>query len=227
MVKSILKHCKKHGETIFKFATATSTYCVECKNNQSTHQRYAQKIKSILYLGGKCYKCKEYFNDISIYDFHHLFEKDSQISALITKNKKFETFIDELDKCQLLCGNCHCEHHDNDLLISSENKTYNSNYVSNKRLEIKLKVIKYLGGSCKKCNYNKSIRALNPHHLFDKEFAIGGNGTIRKWDNIQKELDKCELLCVNCHRPNHSHFKNYDAELLTHYLKQPIPTFLQ
>lgn len=226
MSNTILKDCKKHGETIFKYSSGNKSYCVECKNIQSTHQRYAQKIKAILFLGGKCIECNNYFNDISVYDFHHLFQKDFSISALITKNKKFESFIDELDKCQLLCANCHCENHDKDELILSENKSYNSNYVSNKRLEIKLKSIEYLGGKCIECNYDKSIRALNPHHLFDKSFAIGGNGTIRKWENIQKELDKCELLCTNCHRPKHSHFKNYDFEVLTHYLKQPIPYWL-
>ena len=40
------------------------------------------------------------------------------------------------------------------------------------------------------------------HHVEDnKEFAI--SKTSKSFDSIKKELDKCILLCSNCHRIRH------------------------
>jgi hypothetical protein len=69
--------------------------------------------------------------------------------------------------------------------------------------ELKQRAIKYLGGKCKRCGYNKCRYALEFNHLpnFEKEyepsrlFYMGVN-----WARVKKELDKCELLCSNCHK---------------------------
>ena len=44
-----------------------------------------------------------------------------------------------------------------------------------------------------------SFAAMEFHHVNGKDFSIG-NIANRKWEVIKKELDKCELLCSNCHR---------------------------
>lgn len=214
----IQKNCKWHGITDFKFVgNSNKTFCVQCSRDKTKYRRYAQKIKAINYLGNCCNKCKNSFEDISVYDFHHLKDKSNEISLLITKNFKFEQFKTELDKCELLCSNCHCEHHDENLELK-QNKSYNSNYTVEKRQEIKLKVIEFLGGKCSECNYNKSVRALHPHHLYDKNFSIGGDGRIMKWVNIENELVNCVLLCSNCHRKKHSLFNNLNIQFLNRYL---------
>ena len=220
MKETIQKICKYHGITTFKYVgNSTKNFCVQCSRDKTSHRRWAQKIKAIAYLGGKCFKCKEVFEDISVYDFHHKFNKDIQISELIAKNVLFENFKDELDKCELYCANCHCEHHDEEqILLHTSEKTYNSNYMSEHRKNVKEKIIELLGGKCIECTYNKSHRALHPHHLSDKEFAIGGNGAYNSLEKILKEIKKCILLCSNCHRPKHSNYSNRNMEFLKRYL---------
>lgn len=71
------------------------------------------------------------------------------------------------------------------------------------RQRTKLKAIAHKGGSCQKCGYCKSVAALHFHHTDpnQKDFNIGGN--TRSWDRIRTEIDKCILLCANCHTEEH------------------------
>lgn len=76
-------------------------------------------------------------------------------------------------------------------------------HVKKKRRETKRRAVEYLGGKCRECGYNKCLRALEFHHLEDKEFAISAKGHTRSWERPVKELDKCVLLCANCHAELH------------------------
>ena len=75
------------------------------------------------------------------------------------------------------------------------------------RLALKLKAVEYKGGECCKCGYNNCIQALDFHHVneVDKSFNIS-RATTKKmpWKKIKIELDKCILVCANCHREIHS-----------------------
>lgn len=74
--------------------------------------------------------------------------------------------------------------------------------VQKRRNKVKQMAVDYLGGKCKKCGYNKCIAALEFHHKdpSKKEFGISAKGHCRSWKRVKKELDKCDLLCANCHR---------------------------
>lgn len=77
--------------------------------------------------------------------------------------------------------------------------------VQKRREKIKELAIKYKGGKCCICGYNKCYRALEFHHLDpnSKDFSIGRNGHTRAWERVKLELDKCILVCANCHRELH------------------------
>lgn len=70
--------------------------------------------------------------------------------------------------------------------------------------ETKQKCVDYKGGKCIICGYNKCYRALHFHHLDlqQKDFTIGHYRS-RAWKTIQEELDKCILVCANCHAELH------------------------
>jgi 5-methylcytosine-specific restriction endonuclease McrA len=72
------------------------------------------------------------------------------------------------------------------------------------RLKMKKRCIDIKGGKCQECGYDKSLRALTFHHVNpeDKLFGISDN-LCRKWQDTEKELAKCILLCMNCHAKLH------------------------
>ena len=136
-----MKKCAKCQEekNLYEFAKNKSQsdgmqkYCKKCKkisdkkwieeNPSSWKERNKtknQKIKSIisefrLELGGKCKKCKE--NREHLLDFHHIDpnEKEGIISEILGYNgfgiNAIEKARKELDKCILLCSNCHRDFH--------------------------------------------------------------------------------------------------------------------
>ena len=74
-------------------------------------------------------------------------------------------------------------------------------YSAKYRINKKKKAVEYKGGQCELCGYNKFIGALTFHHInpLFKSFSLAGAGMQKRWDTLKKELDKCQLLCVNCH----------------------------
>ena len=70
--------------------------------------------------------------------------------------------------------------------------------------------IEYLGGKCYICGYNKCNSALEFHHRDreKKDFGIANSGWSKSFDKIKPELDKCDLLCANCHREVHEEFNS-------------------
>ena len=81
-------------------------YCRSCDSLQTSHLRRETKLKAIKYKGGKCARCNEMYPP-AVYDFHHLdaTTKDADPGALM--GRKWEKVKEELDKCILLCSNCH------------------------------------------------------------------------------------------------------------------------
>jgi transcription elongation factor Elf1 len=61
------------------------------------------------------------------------------------------------------------------------------------------------GSKCLICGYNKCQRALSFHHIdpSKKEFDLSTKGLTRSWDRIKNEIEKCVLVCANCHMEIH------------------------
>lgn len=74
--------------------------------------------------------------------------------------------------------------------------------VQSRRKTLKAMAIAYKGGSCCICGYNRCIGALEFHHIdpSKKSFGLAARGFTRSWESIKQEIDKCILVCSNCHR---------------------------
>lgn len=70
------------------------------------------------------------------------------------------------------------------------------------RRRTKRRAVDYKGGACSVCGYNKCDAAMIFHHPGHKAFGIGNSGR-NNWEKIREELDKCVLLCLNCHAEQH------------------------
>ena len=77
---------------------------------------------------------------------------------------------------------------------------YMSEYVKNRYIRMKLDAIKYKGGKCTKCGYDKCHAAMQFHHRdpSQKEFDWSYLRK-RSVEAIRLELDKCDLVCCRCH----------------------------
>jgi transposase len=76
-----------------------------------------------------------------------------------------------------------------------------SEAVSRRRRKVKRLLVEEAGGGCRVCGYNRSVAALEFHHLApaEKSFSLSHRGVARSLDKARSEARKCVLLCANCH----------------------------
>jgi predicted HNH restriction endonuclease len=78
--------------------------------------------------------------------------------------------------------------------------------VIKRRKKIRDQAVTHMGGRCRICGYDRCPAALEFHHLDParKDFSISSDGSTRSWDRVKKEIEKCILVCANCHREVHA-----------------------
>lgn len=86
-----------------------------------------------------------------------------------------------------LCGTCH--------------NAYNTKLGQERRL----RAVRELGGKCRACGFDKYPCSLDLHHRDSKAKAPNFR-SLRgwSWKRILVELQKCVLLCKNCHAAHHA-----------------------
>ena len=96
----------------------------------------------------------------------------------------------------------------------ADRREYTIAAVTKRRAKLLEKALEYKGGKCSVCGYDRCVAALEYHHVdpASKEFTI--SGCIRSWEKTKAELDKCILVCANCHREIH-HPRKLNGEQTT------------
>lgn len=150
---------------------------------------------------------KELINYINEGFSHRKIAKEKGISQSTVKywlNKYNLKTIKPIHKYCELCGNKIKQYN------NGNRKRCGSCNTRIRRYRTKKRGVEYLGGKCVRCNWSGNIAAFEFHHIDNnKEFNIGSANN-KSWDILKKELNKCELLCSNCHRIEHSKYNEDD-----------------
>lgn len=119
---NVLKDKKNTYKVLVRGKTYFKTYCKKC-DNTIIRKKYPDKRTPIIkkkreycinYAGKKCMICG-YSRCVNALEFHHKdpSKKDFGISSTTITNKSVELLRNEIEKCILVCANCHREIHYN------------------------------------------------------------------------------------------------------------------
>lgn len=98
---------------------------------------------------------------------------------------------------------------DRELDKTPERRKKHADQARNRGRLRKLEAVQYLGGVCKDCQQEYHPAVYEFHHLEPLEKDMNGSQFLqRKREDMFKELDKCVLLCANCHRMRHHNWED-------------------
>lgn len=155
----------------------------------------SRKLELIVLKGGKCEKCG-YDKNIAALEFHHLDPsiKSFQLDSRHLSNTTKEKILEELEKCILVCSNCHRELHNsqfdknnvNNLLIEMQSK-YTSIFSKNKKKEI----CKYCGKEfdyvCGKLYCSKECREADMNKKYPSyDKLVDKYDEVKSWEKVAK-----------------------------------------
>ena len=150
----------------------------------------------------KCIKCENTFPNLVQIDgkTRNLCKRKLCLDCSPFKSGKNKLFYNEFVRKVKQCTRCGKEHTQNANMCPSC-------YSVQRRIDIKTRAVEYKGGKCILCGYQRCTDSLVFHHINpeEKSFAISGT-YLRSWEKIKEELDKCVLLCANCHGEVHAGF---------------------
>jgi hypothetical protein len=187
--------CLEKQEKIFQINDSRSNY------TKKLREYYISKKKEL----GPCIDCG--IKDFRVLTFDHVIGIKK---GNVCKSGSINSMNIEIEKCVIRCTICHAK---KDIKYKTTNRIIlrNREYVNNVKSEI---------GGCEKCGWfedsmyqclefdhiNREDKLMNISEMCLRRFSLG---------KIQKEIEKCQLLCGNCHK-----IKTLNE--LKHYLKVHI-----
>lgn len=181
---------------------------------------YFEKIME-LRTQGKTYKeiCKELNCAMSTVSYHCKLNKMGGHSDRLTDEEKKELQrlyddIGSLKKVAKMKGHAFTTIQKYVTTKERTKKVSKSEAVILWRKRTKIKLVEYKGGKCQICDYNKSLNALHFHHLDpnEKDFSISGKSL--SFEKLKSEVDKCILVCSNCHSEIHEGITKINIRLV-------------
>lgn len=152
-----------------------------------------------------CSRCGE--DNPACLDFHHRKDEDRLMSVnkMVVYGYGKGRIRKEIAKCDLLCANCH-------RLVHA--RPYSTS-VRPRRLELRYWVlaVKDRSDGCSNC-YVEDPHCLEFHHLDSEEKSRAVSQLINfevSKEELKQEIEKCKILCANCHRIEH-----YSVPVSTH-----------
>jgi len=187
-------------------------------NNKVTKARNRERLRELL-SNAQCMDCG--IQDVCVLEFDHPEPADKryEISHLVRKAFSWSTISSEIAKCDLVCANCHrrrtARHFGWRRLVGLEElvlpplpKRGTSEYeqIKWRRSALARKhrnrshLYEYLRGHpCVLCDEADPV-VLDFDHLTGKLREVTRIATFGGWRDLVAEIEKCRVLCANCHR---------------------------
>lgn len=82
------------------------------------------------------------------------------------------------------------------------------------------------GGACQICGYDKNISSLAFHHVHEKGARLNGHYLINmSIAEAEQEVDRCILVCHNCHNEIHNPELRMDnIKRMAHFIREKLLT---
>lgn len=168
------------------------------KNNRDRNRRWAAE-----YLRSHpCVDCGE--TDIVVLEFDHVRGKKKNLNLMIHGTYSIKTIQAEIDKCDVVCVNCHrVRTAVSQAWGTSSGTAANTNASKMRRLRARNRafVIDFLSScSCVDCGVD-DWRVLEFDHQGDKVANVSQLvSEAVALHRIEAEIAKCDVVCANCHR---------------------------
>lgn len=131
-----------------------------------------------------------------------MIDADTKICNVCKEEKKLSEFHPN-KKCRLgVTGTCRSCNQDRVNKWYRDNRKRRQEVVNKANRELKLRAIEYMGGVCSDCKKEYPPCVMQFHHL-DGRTKKDNPPYFRYWPKLKKELDKCVMLCANCHLIRH------------------------
>ena len=143
---------------------------------------------------GSCIECGESFPPEAM-DFDHVRgDKINSIGRMVTAH--LNKILGEISKCELICANCH--------RVRTKKRKDASGHaltkIAQRSAAFKVKLNELKVKPCIDCGRSFPPEAMDFDHISgDKKYTISTMFS-SPWTKVLEEIDKCELICANCHR---------------------------
>lgn len=160
------------------------------KINLSKRIAWLRKIKENI----PCKDCGKIYEPCCM-DYDHVpgrGEKFESITRMVINDMPETQILEEISKCDLVCALCH------------NTRTHNRNIACKRTIYIQRNIDiinKFKDKPCAICNkkyepYNMQADHIDPNNKLYAISSLKGS----KVETLLKELEKCQVLCVLCHR---------------------------
>ena len=201
------RRCSKCGDPSCR--SNKETWCSDCKSeyNQAYRLRKVGENRS-KFLAAKdrpCARCGRQYPPVAM-DFDHLRDKrrGCDPASLLGKGVSWARLQKEIDKCRVLCANCHR------VVTYVDKKRYRPTELAGLIDELK-------AAPCSSCGEIFPSPAMDFDHRdpSTKKFAIARYRaySLNFKQSLLDEVAKCDLLCAVCHRLKTATTRNWNLNL--------------
>ncbi|THE66854.1 hypothetical protein D8Y22_00135 [Salinadaptatus halalkaliphilus] len=139
--------------------------------------------------GEACSRCGT--DTVACLDFHHVEDEEKLLAVgrMVTYGYGTEAIRTEIEKCEILCANCHRKTH------RSPPESELRRWVYGRKRD---------AGGCDRCS-ESDPSCLDFHHTTDEKDATIAELTAnnKSKQRIRSEMERCTVPCANCHRAEH------------------------